>query len=133
MAPRLSPTPYPAHVLSIISSTTYPPIPNLEDLEALHTALQAHSTSLTSVTETDAIERDKVEKRVRKEKKRKEREEAEERAALEANERAGQKLEAIERARVGRKTGSPAGVRVKTERSGVFLLALVGVAHKGDH
>ncbi len=111
MAPRPASAHYTAYLLSLISSTTYPPLPNLEELEALQSAIQAQSSS------SSPIFRDE-EKKARKERKRKEREEAEERAALEANEKTGLKLEALERARLGRITGSPAVVRIKKERSG---------------
>lgn len=109
MVPRPPTAAYTAYLLSLISSTTYPPLPNLEELESLHASLQGQSTALLSRDD---------EKKARKERKRKEREEAEERAALEANEKTGLKLEALERARLGRITGSPAVVPVKKERSG---------------
>ena len=111
MLPRPLTTPLSAYLLSLISSTTYPPLPSLDR------ALKAQSSALLARDE---------EKKARKERKRKEREEAEERAALEANERTGLKLEAMEKARLGRITGSPAGVRVKKERSGQFRREDVG-------
>ena len=100
-----------AYLLSLISSTAYPPLPSIEDIETLYHSLQAQSLSLLSRDE---------EKKVRKEQKRRDREEAEERAALEANEKTGLKLEALERARLGRIAGSPASVRIKKERSGTL-------------
>ncbi|CAD6571758.1 MAG: Transcriptional regulator [Tremellales sp. Tagirdzhanova-0007] len=97
-----------AYLFSLISSTTYPPLPSLEELESLNSVLQSQASTLVTRDE---------EKRARKEKKRKEREEAAERAALEANERTRLNLEATERARIVRKGGSPAGFKVKRERS----------------
>jgi len=124
MVPRPQSATYPAALLSIISSTTYPPIPDVEELESLLSVLNSQTSNLLTRDE---------EKNARKERKRKEREEAEERAALEANERIGMKLEAMERARMGRITGSPAGVRVKKERtgatsSGVMIWADLAIA-----
>ncbi|ORY30351.1 histone acetyltransferases subunit 3-domain-containing protein [Naematelia encephala] len=105
---------YPPLVLSLIQSTSYPPLPSLEELESLRTSLQTPIVP-------HVVPSDLEEKRLRKEKKRKDREEAEERerekerAALEANERSGARLEALEKAKAGR-IGSPAGVKVKKER-----------------
>jgi transcriptional adapter 3 len=121
---------YPSNLLSLITSSAYPVTPTLEDLEALRVALQQQvSSNAIRLAENDPAERERL-KKERKERKRKEREREEneerERAALEANERAGQRLEAIERARTGSasvalgtpgKQGSPAGVRIKRERT----------------
>jgi transcriptional adapter 3 len=94
------------------------------------------SSNAIRLAENDPAERERL-KKERKERKRKEREREEneerERAALEANERAGQRLEAIERARTGSasvalgtpgKQGSPAGVRIKRERTSSECSAL---------
>ena len=101
---------YTPNLHNLISSSSYPPIPDLVELESLQASLLATS----SIVAAD------LEKRSKKDKKRKEREE--EQAALEANEKARAKLEALDRARVeaqrGQK-GSPAAapaVKVKKER-----------------
>ena len=110
MVPRQASSQQLAYLLSLVSSTVYPPVPTQEELENLEIALKSQSSSLTLHDEV---------KKARKERKRKEREEVEERTALEANERTGLKLEAMERARQGRLPGSPitVGMRVKKERS----------------
>ncbi|RSH92232.1 hypothetical protein EHS25_008647 [Saitozyma podzolica] len=128
---------YPSNLLSLITSSTYPVTPTLEELEALRVALQQQvSSNAIRLAENDPAERERL-KKERKERKRKEREREEneerERAALEANERAGQRLEAIERARTGSasvalgtpgKQGSPAGVRIKRDRTSSECSAL---------
>lgn len=127
---------YPAQLLSLITSTTYPSPPSLEGLEALQAILHAQAASTASrLAEHDPIERERL-KRERKDKKRKEREDRDEggsggneggseRAMLEANERAGQRLEAVVSQRVGQftappgpsKKGTPSSVKVKRERT----------------
>ncbi|ORX33921.1 histone acetyltransferases subunit 3-domain-containing protein [Kockovaella imperatae] len=101
------PVTYTPHVLNLIQSSAYPPLPEAAELEYLLTSLRTSAATVTA----------ELEKRQRKIQKRKEREE--EQAALEANEKAGAKLEALERARVeGQKTKeSPTSVRVKKERT----------------
>lgn len=124
MAPKLG---YPAQVLALISSTSYPEVPALAELSALLEIVQSQSSAIAVRTTTDVSEQERLLKQARKDEKRRRREaeEAKERAALEANERSREKLEAAE-ARLGstssaqggaRRTHSPAGVKVKRERS----------------
>ncbi|KAK8847442.1 hypothetical protein IAR55_005300 [Kwoniella newhampshirensis] len=123
MAPRTSYTP---DLRALIESTVYPSLPALNQLESLRHTLIEQSHALSSrLNEGSSGSSSK--------KKRKEREEEEkERLALEANERAGMRLELLERNRMAQQqkdlgggkagkgragTGSPSGVRVKRERT----------------
>lgn len=101
MAPR-APT-----LLSLISSTSYPPLPSVEELEQLRNALEAQAASVA--VRSAAVGEDNR----KKDKKRKDREATDdrERAALAANERSGLALDAVERRRMGNDD-----VKVKRER-----------------
>ncbi|WVW78405.1 hypothetical protein I302_100359 [Kwoniella bestiolae CBS 10118] len=125
----IRPSTYESHVLSLIQSTTYPALPNVNDLESIRVHLLDHAKTVGAAAATAAaggsgsgshhestIRSKKEEKRKRKEREDEERE----RAALEANEKAGMRLEALERMRVesqSKKVGSPGSVRVKRERT----------------
>lgn len=96
--------PYPAALLGLIQSTSYPPLPNLEELELLRQALTDHRSH-----------------------KRKRDDDGKERAVVENNEKAGRTFDAAERHRVGSVSGSGSGAKaspgpgvtkVKKERSG---------------
>jgi hypothetical protein len=122
---------YPAAILALVQSTTYPPLPNLEELELLRQAL-TEQIAPTSSGATPLNRLEKKEKRkgdeaaIEREKVRDDRQ----RVALEANEKSGARLEAIERARIehashatasSKTKGSPApgsgqGQKVKRER-----------------
>ena len=104
--------PYPSSIISLISSTSYPPLPSLNDLDALRQAL--------------------AEQRGQKRKRDDELahgSNARERAVLESNEKAGRGLDAAERHRLGSVKASPGPglAKVKKERSGQFLPLLVMV------
>lgn len=105
MAPR-APT-----LLSLITSTSYPPLPSVDELEQLRNALEAQAASIAA--RNAAANGNDEERRGKKDKKRKDREMTDdrERAALAANERSGLALEAVERRRVGQDD-----VKVKRER-----------------
>ena len=108
MPPRSTPS-YTPYLLNLISSTAYPPLPLLEELESLRSSLQIQANNVSA----------DIEKRLRKERKRKERDDGEA-AALEANEKAGMKLEALERARAEAALAKKAGVggsTIKKERA----------------
>ncbi|WWC67992.1 uncharacterized protein I206_101911 [Kwoniella pini CBS 10737] len=113
------PSSYASHVLSIIQSTGYPPVPSVNELENIRETLleHAHAIRIPIASGSGSGINKKDDK-----KKRKERgdDEDRERAALEANEKAGMRLEALERARVEHqrsKIASPGSVRVKRERT----------------
>ncbi|WWD21532.1 hypothetical protein CI109_106018 [Kwoniella shandongensis] len=121
MAPRATYTP---ELRSLIESTVYPPVPHISQLEQLRQSLIEQSNALATRYDADSLKSKKEEKRKRKERE----EEEKERLALEANERAGMRLELLERNRVAQQqkdlgakgrqgTGSPSGVRVKKERT----------------
>ncbi|WRT64729.1 uncharacterized protein IL334_001663 [Kwoniella shivajii] len=127
------PSTYATHVLSLIQSTAYPSIPSVHELENIRDTLLEHAHALaprlaaasgSGTAESSTIRGKKDEKRKRKDRD----EEDQERAALEANEKAGLRLEMLERARVEHQksslqnkirqgTGSPSSVRVKRERT----------------
>ncbi|OCF45848.1 hypothetical protein I317_00336 [Kwoniella heveanensis CBS 569] len=121
------PASYPSSVLSLIQSTSYGSIPSLTNLEDIHATLSEHAAFLGSRLPESSSSSAAVGKGHDK-KKRKDRDDDDrERAALEANERAGARLEALERARVEHQrngphgkartgTGSPSGVKIKRER-----------------
>ncbi len=111
---------YPPSVLALISSTTYPELPSIPDLEALHSTLTAQITAVTNRIAASSAHQDAdTEKKLRKEKRRREKleeEAAAERVALEANEKAGMRMEAIERNRLKeQRRNSP---QIKKERTG---------------
>ncbi|KAK6903692.1 hypothetical protein I203_107197 [Kwoniella mangroviensis CBS 8507] len=114
------PSTYEPHVLSLIQSTSYPPLPSVHSLEEIRGHLLDHNKALSAAAAAasgnNLGQSKKEEKRKRKEREDEERE----RAALEANEKAGMRLEALERARVEsqrQKAASPGSVRVKRERT----------------
>lgn len=107
MAPR------PPTIFSIMSSTSYPPLPSIDELEQLQNALKAQQVAAASRLVGMAPAPPEQEKRLKKEAKRKDREfDEREKAALAANQRAGAALEVVERRRVD--TGGD--VKVKNER-----------------
>jgi hypothetical protein len=104
-------TPYPSNIHALISSISYPDLPGPSELDVLRATLEQQSAAVAA----------DLEKKLRREKKRKERDDPNypsEAAALEANGRAGMKLEALERARLEStaKRASPSTVKVKRER-----------------
>ncbi|WVO16578.1 hypothetical protein L204_104257 [Cryptococcus depauperatus] len=120
----------PPALLSLIQSSGYPPLPNISDLEQIRSTLIDYSDSISRPIPSPSDEA----LRIKKEKKRKEREDEErERAAIEANEKAGLKLEANEKTKLPgsgpsreqaaeKKSGVSAGktspgVKVKRERA----------------
>lgn len=105
MAPR-APT-----LFSIMSSTSYPPVPSIDELEQLQQALKAQQVAAASRLATMAPAPE-PERKLKKEAKRKDRDQTDERerAALAANQRAGAALEVVERRRVD------TDVKVKNER-----------------
>ncbi|KAL7420048.1 Transcriptional regulator [Cryptotrichosporon argae] len=122
---------YPPVLAGLISSTSYPPLPSLDELESLRVALESQSAAVAARV---AAARADEERRFKKKKQREQRERDErderderaeadarsererERAAIEANERASYRLEAIERRK---KEGSAAVAEVKRERKSV--------------
>lgn len=122
-------TPYPSNIHALISSISYPDLPGPSELDALRATLEQQSAAVAA----------DLEKKLRREKKRKERDESNypsEAAALEANGRAGMKLEALERARLEStaKRASPSTVKVKRERlSGEQCCRMRQSAAGADH
>lgn len=147
---------YPATLLALIQSTTYPPVPGLEELELLRQALTeqtssgpVHAGSASGENRKDKRKHDDVERERDKERNRdRERDREREKVALEANEKSGARLEAIERARVGGAGGAQShgakggpgpgsgagsggqGSKVKRERMSRKCLAFFGPAYK---
>ncbi|WVQ98097.1 hypothetical protein IAU59_005219 [Kwoniella sp. CBS 9459] len=124
------PSSYPSTVVSLIQSTSYGSIPSLSVLEDIQATLSEHAAFLASRLPDSASSSSALGKKDEKRKRKDRDEDDRERAALEANERAGARLEALERARVehqrggphvkGRTgTGSPSGVKIKRERLSV--------------
>lgn len=103
--------PYPTGLLGLIESTSYPPLPSVEELELLRQALAEHrsgSSSSNVKRKRDDVERER------------------EKAVVESNEKASRTLEAAERHRVGSVKGAgtaspgPGLAKVKKERSCMF-------------
>ncbi|WVF69761.1 hypothetical protein IAT40_004540 [Kwoniella sp. CBS 6097] len=132
------PSSYPSSVVALIQSTSYGPIPSLSSLEDIQATLAEHASYLgsrlpgsSSSSSAAALGGRKDDKKKRKDR---DDDDSRERAALEANERAGARLEALERARVEHQrngpghgphgknrtgTGSPSGVKIKRERMSI--------------
>lgn len=123
MAPR------PPTILSLMSSTSYPPVPNVDDLVNLQQAIMAQSAAVAgrltaAAAASAAAGAGDDERRGKKDKKQRERESTveRERAALAANERAGMALEAVERRRVD----VPGDSKIKRERGKYSLFGSNG-------
>lgn len=111
---------YPTRLLGLIDSTSYPPLPSLEELELLRQALTEHRSGGTNVKrKRDDVERER------------------EKAVVESNEKASRALEAAERHRVGSVKGAgtaspgPGVAKIKKERScQSFVSALIMAGEK---
>ncbi|WWC59513.1 uncharacterized protein I303_102069 [Kwoniella dejecticola CBS 10117] len=120
--PSIRPSSYAPHVLNIIQSTGYPPLPQADSLEHIRDTLLEHAQAIRVPVASGSGSHEPARGRKEDKKKRKDRDDDDERerAALEANEKAGMRLEALERARVEHqrsKVASPGSVRVKRERT----------------
>lgn len=87
--------PYPAPLMGLIQSTSYPPLPNLEELELLRRVLTDHRAHKRQRDSPSGVGNSR------------------EKAVVESNEKASRGLEAAERHRLG--SAGPA--KVKKERS----------------
>ncbi len=104
--------PKPLTLFGLVQSTTYPPLPTIEELEQLSNTLKAQRTAAKARLANMAPPEE--ERPTLKKQKRKDREQTDERerAALAANQRAGAALEVVERRRVD----TSADIKVKHER-----------------
>ncbi|BEI86579.1 hypothetical protein CcaverHIS002_0608660 [Cutaneotrichosporon cavernicola] len=103
--------PKPITLFSLVQSTSYPPLPSIDELEQLSNTLKAQRTAAKARLANMAPPE---EDRSLKKQKRKDREQTDERerAALAANQRAGAALEVVERRRVD----TNSDIKVKHER-----------------
>jgi hypothetical protein len=95
--------PFPSSIISLVSSTSYPALPTLDELDALRNALAEQKGQKRKRDDEVGVR---------------------ERAVVESNEKAGRGLEAAERHRIGsgsvKASPGPGLTKVKKERSGML-------------